>query len=204
MRPKHRSQVKPRPSRRPWLWLAAVIATAGLVATILTRGAGFSARRSAWPGETRLAQAVRGWTLPAAYRGASNPVRVTAESVRAGMEHWADHCATCHGNDGSGQTPIGQGLFPPAPDMRGLSTQSKSDGALFYAIEHGVPFTGMPAWGNGTSDGERASWELVLFVRRLPSLTAAEIVEMEKLNPKSAAQLEQNRKIQEFLKGGGK
>jgi hypothetical protein len=78
-----------------------------------------------------------------------------------------------------------------------------SDGALFYAIEDGVPFTGMPAWATGTEAGVRTSWELVLFIRHLPVLTAEELMEMERLNPKSPAQLEQEHRIREFLEGAG-
>ena len=77
-----------------------------------------------------------------------------------------------------------------------------TDGELFYIIERGVPFTGMPAWGNGTSDGERDSWALVRFIRHLPDLTPAEISEMEKLNPKSTADLEREHGIEDFLKSG--
>ena len=29
-----------------------------------------------------------------------------------GREHFADHCASCHANDGSGDTTIGRGLYP--------------------------------------------------------------------------------------------
>jgi hypothetical protein len=133
----------------------------------------------------------------------TNPVPATAESLRAGMAHWADHCAICHANNGSGQVTVGRGLFPPAPDLRAPATQGLSDGALFYAIEDGVPFTGMPAWATGTEAGVRTSWELVLFIRHLPVLTAEELMEMERLNPKSPAQLEQEHRIREFLEGAG-
>jgi mono/diheme cytochrome c family protein len=173
------------------------------IAAVASRGRGLSARRAAWPGEERLARFARAWTLPAEYRGVTNPVAPTAAALRAGMEHWADHCATCHGNDGSGQVPVGRGLFPPAPDMRTAATQRLSDGALFYAIEEGIPFTGMPAWSTGTGEGQRESWELVLFIRHLPRITPAELEEMETLNPRSPADMEQERQIQEFLKGGG-
>jgi mono/diheme cytochrome c family protein len=117
------------------------------------------------------------------------------------MAHWADHCASCHANDGSGATPIGSGLYPSVPDMRKARTQDLSDGELFYVIERGVPFTGMPAWGNGTPEGERQSWQLVRFIRHLPQLTAGEIGQMEKLNPKSPAQEKRDRAIQDFLSG---
>ena len=172
------------------------------VISIATRGMGLSARREAWSGEARFARLARTWTLPVEYRTMTNPVAPSSDALRAGMEHWADHCAVCHGNDGSGQVPVGRGLFPPAPDMRASATQGLSDGALFYAIEQGVPFTGMPAWSTGTVAGGRESWELVLFIRHLLRLTPAEIDAMEKLNPKSAADIEQERRIQEFLQGG--
>ena len=139
-----------------------------VAAGVVTRGVGLSARRTAWPGEAALARAARAWTLPAPYRAMRNPVEASPEALRAGMEHWADHCAVCHDNDGRGRTEVGRGLFPPAPDMQAPATQRLSDGALFYAIEQGVPLTGMPAWSTGTEDGERASWELVLFIRHLP------------------------------------
>lgn len=189
-------------SRKRWIVVVAV-ALLVLAAAVATRGIGLSARRSPWPGEARLAALARTWTLPAEYRSMTNPVELTPEALRAGMEHWADHCAMCHGNDGSGQVEIGRGLFPPAPDMRVAATQALGDGALFYAIEEGVPFTGMPAWSTGTEDGRRDSWELVHFIRHLPRLTPDEIREMEALNPKSPADLERERQIQDFLKGGG-
>lgn len=198
-----RSRSDGRPKRRGRRLAGAFVVAGALVLglALVTRGAGFSVHRQAWPGEARAAGFVRAWLLPAAHRSAVNPLPRTAETLRAGLEHWADHCATCHGNDGSGQTPVGRNLFPRAPDMRGPATQSQSDGALFYAIEHGVPFTGMPGWSTGTASGERASWELVWFIRHLPDLTPAELTDMERLNPKSAADRERERQIEDFLKG---
>ena len=59
----------------------------------------------------------------------------------------ADHCATCQANGGSGQTEIGQNLYPKAPDMRLPRTQNLRDGEIYYIINNGVRLTGMPAWG---------------------------------------------------------
>jgi hypothetical protein len=101
-----------------------------------------------------------------------------------------------------GRQPSAATSFPRAPDMTGTATQRQTDGALFYAIEHGVPFTGMPAWSTGTEEGERSSWELVLSIRHLPALTRDEIALMETLNPKSAAQLEQEHQMEQLLNGG--
>jgi mono/diheme cytochrome c family protein len=165
---------------------------------------GFSARRKPWAIEERAARAARRWATPVAIRRQVNPVEATREAIDDGMAHWADHCATCHSNDGSGDTTVGRALFPPAPDMRGPSTQEMSDGELFYAIERGIPFTGMPAWGTGTAGGERASWELVRFIRHVPNLTAEELQRMEALNPKSPADAMHEMEIDDFLSGGKK
>jgi hypothetical protein len=64
--------------------------------------------------------------------------------------------------------------------MREGRTQNLSDGELFWIIENGMRFTGMPSWTTGTQEGEQASWNLVHFIRRLPTL-AREIKEMESL-----------------------
>jgi len=182
--------------------LVAIVGLLLLAAGWYTRGAGLSARRDPWPGEGVLAMLARDWALPAPYRTMTNPFEGSSAAVRAGMVHWADHCAVCHGNDGRGNVAMGQSLFPPAPDMRSDVVQGRSDGALFYAIEEGVPWTGMPAWTTGTADGERQSWELVSFIRHLPVLTPEEIEEMEALNPRSATDMEREREIEDFLRGG--
>ena len=60
----------------------------------------------------------------------------------------------------------------------------------------------MPGWSTGTASGVEASWRLVHLIRHLPALSAAEISEMEKMNPKSPADLEEEKQEEEFLKGG--
>ena len=85
--------------------------------------------------------------------------------------------------------------------MRATNTQSLTDGELFSIIEHGIRLTGMPAWGNGTPEGERDSWGLVHFVRRLPTLTPEEIGRMESLNPKTPAQIRDEEETRRFLQG---
>jgi hypothetical protein len=92
-------------------------------------------------------------------------------------------------------------MFPRVPDMREARTQSLTDGELFSIIEHGIRLTGMPAWGNGTPEGERQSWGLVHFVRRLPRLTEDEITRMESLTPKTPAQIAEEEDTRRFLQG---
>jgi len=180
-----------------------VLIVAGAVAGFgYIKSNGLSARAAPGPLETALARRVRTWAVPSEYRRLANPVLGNEESVRNGMEHFADHCATCHANDGSGNTDMGKGMFPPAPDMRASETQDLSDGELFYVIEHGIRFTGMPAWGTGTVEGEDASWHLVQFIRHLPKLTAEEIDRMEGINPRPPQEIRQEIEAERFLEGG--
>lgn len=63
------------------------------------------------------------------------------------------------GNDGKGQTEMGQGLYPKPPDMTADDTQSLSDGELAYIIHNDVRLTGMPAWGKPGTPPSDADWE---------------------------------------------
>jgi hypothetical protein len=85
--------------------------------------------------------------------------------------------------------------------MRLASTQQMTDGELFYAIQNGIRFSAMPAWGGGTDHDSEDSWKLVHFIRHLPRLTAGEKTEMEKWNPKSQDELREELEEERFLKG---
>jgi len=96
---------------------------------------------------------------------------------------------------------MGRGLYPKVPDMRAAGTQALTDGEIFSIIEHGIRLSGMPGWGNGTPAGERESWALVHFIRRLPKLTPEDIERMEALNPKTPAEFKEQEEIRRFLQG---
>ena len=188
---------------RRLVWLSVVVLSlAALAAVVFLRGAGISTSGDPWPGEERVARAAWRFLVPREIRDAANPVPDSSEVRQRALEHWADHCALCHANDGSGASTIGRRTYPRVPDMRLPRTQTLTDGELFYAIEQGIPWTAMPAWSTGTPEGVRDSWALVRFIRHLPSLTPAELTEMEQFNPKSPLQLKRDREIDDFLRGG--
>jgi mono/diheme cytochrome c family protein len=182
------------------LVLLAALAGAGAMYSIAARGLSTRAEPSAV--ETFLARTARRLATPAAVRSRSNPVEATDEVLTEALEHFADHCASCHANDGGGDTEIGRSLYPRSPDMRAEATQSLTDGELFSIIENGIRLTGMPAWGTGTPEGERQSWALVHFIRKLPRLTPDEINRMEELNPRSPDQIREEEETRRFLEGG--
>ena len=190
-----------KPTLRALLVLIAILLAVGGVVAYSIVSRGLSAHEEPSRVEEMMARAMRRWATPDAMRTRTNPMQPTEQVLEQALEHYADHCATCHANNGSGDTEIGRGFYPKAPDMRATATQSLTDGELFSIIEHGIRLTGMPAWGNGTPEGERESWGLVHVIRRLPKLTPEDIERMESLNPKSPAQFKEEEESRRFLRG---
>ncbi len=161
---------------------------------------GLSSRATPSKLEIMAARRVRRFAIHSNARLAQNPVLTSVEELRDARLHFADHCAICHANDGGGKTMVGDGLYPKPPDLRLPETQNLTDGELFWIIENGVRFTGMPAFSTGGEHGGTLdSWKLVHFIRHLPHLTAAERVEMERYNPKGPDDRAEEQKENEFL-----
>jgi mono/diheme cytochrome c family protein len=182
-----------------WLAALAAVVASGFLLWIASRG--ISARAEPGRLETAIARTMRSLAIPRSERTRANPIAPSADVLESGMGHYADHCASCHANDGSGDTALGRGLYPKPPDMRLEPTQSLTDGELFYIIENGVRLTGMPAFSTGAPEGEESTWHLVAFIRRLPSLTPDEIERMDAMNPVSPAQWQQRLEDERFLRG---
>ncbi|MGH7896881.1 MAG: c-type cytochrome [Candidatus Binatia bacterium] len=70
------------------------------------------------------------------------------------------------------------------------------------AIRNGIRFTGMPAWGSDHAEEEWSDWKLVHFIRHLPKITKAELREMERLNPKTREEREEEAETESFLSEG--
>jgi mono/diheme cytochrome c family protein len=173
---------------KPWkavllILFALAVAAAGYGLILVRRG--FSALATPSAIEELAATTARKMAVPSAYRQLRNPIMPSTENIRARMEHFSDHCATCHANDGGGQTLFGKGLYPKPPDLRGAGTQNKSDGELYYTIDNGVRLSGMPAFSKAHS--AEKTWRLILFIRHLPQITPEELSEMKGLNPKRQA-----------------
>jgi len=149
------------------VWLAWTIKTHGL-----------SARAKPSALEAFLARHARDLVTPAAAKRMKNPLSPTPLDIAEGRDHFADHCAVCHANNGSGKTEMGRNMYPPSPDMREKETQELTDGEIFYIIKNGIRFTGMPGWGGEDED----NWKLVLFIRHLPQLSQQELELMKEVN----------------------
>ena len=154
---------------------------------------GLNARDTPGAMETQLAITLQRLAIPRGARSVVNPMQATPELLLEARRHFADHCASCHGNDGSGETEMGQKLYPRVPDMRSAQTQNLSDGEIYYIIENG-----MPAWGAGGGN-DHDTWHLVLFIRHLPKLSEEDLQDMKEHNPRSPADLKEEELENEFL-----
>jgi len=178
-----------------------LVVGAAAVAYVKLQTNGFSARAQPTVLERWIARQARAMALPGSAKERRNPLPDSPAVIAEARAHWADHCAACHSNNGSGEAEMGKHMFPPAPDMRQADTQNLTDGELFYIIQNGIRLTGMPAWGSGAGHDEQDSWKLVRFIRHLPKLTAAEQQEMETLNPKTPDELREEEEERKFLNG---
>jgi mono/diheme cytochrome c family protein len=162
---------------------------------------GFSAKTEPHALEVFIVRQIPHLAIPIENRNAQNPIPLSPDVIKDSLAHFADHCALCHANDGSGQTPIGKNVNPKAPDLRLPDIQSMSDGEIFWVIHNGIRFTAMPAWGEGDPAEDKDSWKLIHFIRHLPQLTPDELDQMKALNPKTQNDLEEEAAFGEFLQG---
>ena len=181
------------------LLLLIVLGTAALVVWARHTD-GFSAYATPSRLEMMLAHETRSLAMPASAKSLHNPIADTADVQHEAMAHYADHCAACHANDGSGDTMYGRGLYPKPPDLRAAATQNLTDGELFFVIQNGVRLSGMPAFGSPGDNGTD-SWKLVRFLRHLPKITPSEVEQMNGMNPKSPDEVQEEKQEQDFLNG---
>lgn len=164
---------------KPILLLIALLALGAAGAGFyILRTHGLSAREKPFAVEIWLARHARDLATPSAVKALQNPIQATPMILAGARDHFADHCATCHGNRGDGKTMLGDGMFPPPPDLRDVGTQSLTDGEIFNIIKNGIRFTGMPGFGGSDED----NWTLTLFVRHVPKLSEKEAEFMQEIN----------------------
>ena len=87
----------------------------------------------------------------------------------AGINDFDAMCAACHGAPGKDPEAMGQGLNPPAPNLKESAAHSTA-AELFWVTKHGIKMTGMPSWG--ASHDDEAIWPVVAFMTQLPKLSA--------------------------------
>jgi mono/diheme cytochrome c family protein len=153
--------------------IVVLLVVVWVVAYAAVASGGLSAEDQPGALERTLARRLVRLSIPADASRQTNPAAANPTAWRDAADHFADHCAVCHGADGRAQTEIGRYMYPKVPDLSRADIQRMSDGELFYVIQNGVRWTGMPGWKSEHSADE--TWKLVSFVRHVPSLTEEEL-----------------------------
>jgi len=180
--------------------LSLFLALLGVGASALMIHRGFSTRTEPSALEAFMATTMRRLAVTAEVKALRRP-ELTPDQLQEARAHWASHCANCHGVGGAGDTPMGQRLFPRAPDMRAAPTQQQSDGELYSVIKNGVRLTGMPSWGE-PGDDDVETWALVAFIRTLANATESDLTDVKANLPRTPHELREELEEDEFLRGG--
>jgi len=109
-------------------------------------------------------------------RTGTNPLAATVENLKAAQTEYEEHCAACHGLDGSGRNRFQADFYPPVTKLTG-GVQKFSDSEIYFVVAEGIRNTAMPAFGKAHSPDDM--WRAVLWVRHLANLTPAEKAEIE-------------------------
>jgi cytochrome c553 len=94
-----------------WFLLGAITLFASevlAVSVVAARAHGWSAREEPTAIERWVARRVRDAAFSPTAMNQANPMPRTKEVLDDARAHWADHCASCHANDGSGDIALGK------------------------------------------------------------------------------------------------
>ena len=151
-------------SRTAWAILVLVVVVTVIVIALMR----FNLTALREPGrlETVVANRATRFIIRRASRQGTPPRPMdTTTSISSGGTLYGSDCSLCHGSDGRAQTPVGRWMYPRAADLSSEQVQSYSDQELFWILQNGIRFTGMPAFGKVES-GDHI-WDLVNYVRTL-------------------------------------
>ena len=150
------------------LLIAALLVVLGAGAVIYAGMYDVAATTPHWPFTAWLLETARTRSIKARAaeiqtpRGLDDPAKLVI-----GVEHYAAHCAVCHGAPGVPKGDIARGLYPPPPDLA-KAAPVYSPAELFWIVKHGIKMTGMPAWSDHSNE---ELWATVGFLQKLTSMS---------------------------------
>ena len=157
--------------------MRTVIASLIIAAVILVLGAGaviyaglydVAATAPHWPATAWLLETVRTRSIRVHAAAIQTPPGLDDPAkILIGLDHYAAHCAVCHGAPGVPKGDIAHGLYPPPPDLAKAAPRY-TPAELFWIVKHGIKMTGMPAWSDHSDD---ELWATVGFLEKLPAMS---------------------------------
>ena len=106
------------------------------------------------------------WRVPASAREETNPVAVTDATLVAGRRIYREHCARCHGPQGTGNGSDADPKYRDRMDLtREAGAAGNPDGIVFHKILNGRANPKMPAFKDKLTPEQ--VWTLVGYVQSL-------------------------------------
>ena len=105
-----------------------------------------------------------------------NPLLPTEENLSSARKEYEEHCAACHGLDGSGRNRFEAEFYPSVAKLTD-GAQKFSDAQLYFIVANGIRNTAMPAFEKNHSPKD--IWRSVLWTRHLANLLPAEKTAIE-------------------------
>lgn len=171
------------PKRKTWI-LAAVIATvaAGAGGTVFMFSGLYNV--GADVRHVRITEYIIRLTL---HRSVAHHVQRDAPPdleapglKKLGARYFDFGCTPCHGSPEREAGPIATSMYPAPPPLHEALLEWTVN-EQHWILQHGLKFTGMPAWAG--RDREREVWALVAFLQDVPGMTRDEYEAVAGLQP---------------------
>lgn len=94
--------------------------------------------------------------------------RLARADVAAGAGEYKAMCEHCHGGPGVEPAEWSRGMLPRPPHLV-EAAREWAPGEVFWIVEHGIKYTGMPSFGETHDDATLVN--IAAFVDRLPAMT---------------------------------
>src|SRR3984885_3002793 len=105
-----------------------------------------------------------------------NPLAADEGNLVAGAKNFLDYCAGCHGVTENPESQFGRSFNPQVPAFF-KEAPDMPENQNFYIIQHGIRWSGMPAWNKTLSEAQ--TWQLVTFLSNVEKLPPAALKEFE-------------------------
>ncbi|MBW4039436.1 MAG: hypothetical protein HIU91_11295 [Acidobacteria bacterium] len=96
-----------------------------------------------------------------------NPLQPTDANLVAGMKMYQQQCSSCHGGYSHHQGMLADALYPRPPQFM-EDSPDMPENQNFYILQHGIRYSGMPAWKQTYNDQQL--WQITTFLSHMDKL----------------------------------
>jgi thiosulfate dehydrogenase len=113
--------------------------------------------------ETKMARTSLKATLKRESPTPPYPYASSNDAIVAGAKLYTVNCSVCHGTSSPVETNISKGQYIKPPQLGKHGVTDDPEGVIYWQIEHGIRFTGMPSYKGQLT--EEQIWQLTYFLK---------------------------------------